>query len=327
MLGIPSDAWDSHIGLRVPPAFTPGARSVLFIHGLASSSATFASFATVAKEHHVQVLTFDYLGDGAIKEAGERLAADLTKLEHGYPDLRIVIVAHSMGGLVARYALEVAPPHPTCVTDLFTLGTPHQGSRMAKYQPAVEFIESLAGSPPSGGLWRRGFGEAGLDLLPGSELLQVIQSSPRAKNVRYHVIAGDRAIVWAENLPELKTGYAQFLRRTEVPNRELLRLLDAFDQLDEIVTGKGDGAVSLASARLEGRYSEKVFHLTHGQSARCRWSKSGAGAHSQDVAVGQAKVNADGSHTHNEPRVDDFGNAWGQCRRGTAAFCALRRAG
>lgn len=40
---------------------------------------------------------------------------------------KIVIVAHSMGGLIARYACEVLQAW-TIVKDIFTLGTPYQGS-------------------------------------------------------------------------------------------------------------------------------------------------------------------------------------------------------
>ncbi|HEV7505800.1 MAG TPA: hypothetical protein VGS07_12900 [Thermoanaerobaculia bacterium] len=66
---------------------------------------------------------------------GERLAQIR---EAGARDARVVLLAHSMGGLVARYYLEVLGGWKDCRA-LVTFGTPHRGS--------VEMLESLANGP------------------------------------------------------------------------------------------------------------------------------------------------------------------------------------
>ena len=76
-----------------------------------------------------KALVFDYPNDGPIAWSGDRLSDDLKALSAPNPGLRMVIVAHSMGGLVSRYCLETPGKQPSCVTDLFTLGTPHHGRR------------------------------------------------------------------------------------------------------------------------------------------------------------------------------------------------------
>lgn len=49
------------------------------------------------------------------------------KKHSGANDARVIIIAHSMGGLVARYYLEVLGGWPDCKL-LVTFGTPHRGS-------------------------------------------------------------------------------------------------------------------------------------------------------------------------------------------------------
>lgn len=67
----------------------------------------------------------------------------------GQPGARAVLVAHSMGGLVARYYLEAMAGHTDgYVRRLITLGTPHSGS--------VKAVQVLTGGPTAlSGRWRR----------------------------------------------------------------------------------------------------------------------------------------------------------------------------
>ena len=69
----------------------------------------------------------------------------------GHADARLVLIGHSMGGLVARYFIECLGGWKVTRT-LMTLGTPHRGSLSA-----VSFIEN--------GM-KKGIGPFGLDLSP-----------------------------------------------------------------------------------------------------------------------------------------------------------------
>ena len=85
------------------------------------------------------------------------------------------VVAHSMGGLAARWALEErgAASH---ARNLVTLGTPHQGTRAAYL---------VARTP------------GGRDMVPGSEFLETLNADATAEGVAYTAVWGalDAAVV------------------------------------------------------------------------------------------------------------------------------------
>lgn len=57
----------------------------------------------------------------------ELIDEKLPAWQQHYPDAKVILLAHSMGGLVSRYYLEVLEGWPTCKA-LITFGTPHRGS-------------------------------------------------------------------------------------------------------------------------------------------------------------------------------------------------------
>jgi pimeloyl-ACP methyl ester carboxylesterase len=67
---------------------------------------------------------------GTLDEAGERLGARVGELAAKHPGRPVVLVCHSMGGLVAKAWLG-RPADPGAVAGIITLGTPHAGSRLA----------------------------------------------------------------------------------------------------------------------------------------------------------------------------------------------------
>jgi len=71
--------------------------------------------------------------DEAATTLHEAVATARARLRwHGSID----VVAHSMGGLVARFAASIEEERPLYIERLFTLGTPHRGARLAVL-PAV----------------------------------------------------------------------------------------------------------------------------------------------------------------------------------------------
>ena len=64
---------------------------------------------------------------GSIEDRGKELARQLENLPAG----RIDIIAHSMGGLDARFMLHRYPDIAKRITSLTTIGTPHHGSAVA----------------------------------------------------------------------------------------------------------------------------------------------------------------------------------------------------
>ncbi|MBX9678692.1 MAG: hypothetical protein K2X38_07995 [Gemmataceae bacterium] len=264
ILGLKLDAWPHGKGLDVPANFKAGKRTFLFIHGLASDiDDTFGGFIPECREKGIQCLTFEYPNQGPIIEAAERLRSDLRKLERDHPGLKLSIIAHSMGGLVSRYMLEVGEP-PASVTDLATLGTPHHGSRLANHFELFHFARTLlADSTERRIRLSEGLGEAAIDLRPGSNFFEKLDAAGLNRRVRYHVVIGDKGAVRAGELARWEEKFAAAIRRRSLRVEEEQRLIAAFSNLDELESGKGDGAVSTASASLRGAYRQRTYPLTH----------------------------------------------------------------
>ena len=141
-----------------------------------------------------QVAYFSYPGDQPIDDSAATLAQHLTDLRAQYPALKVDIVAHSMGGLVARDYIET-PRYAGGIDRLIMIGTPNAGSTWAKFR----FILSLQQHYQ---LWRadpewsmswfltEGFGEAGRDLAPDSPFLKRMSAPPRRAGVRCTIVAG-----------------------------------------------------------------------------------------------------------------------------------------
>lgn len=98
----------------------------IIVHGLVSSinDSYFGLFEYLQKGH--EVYGFEYLTvDEKISDSGELLASELKNLKNKYPDKEILIVSHSMGGLVSRSANR---KHGAPIDKLIMAGTPNNGS-------------------------------------------------------------------------------------------------------------------------------------------------------------------------------------------------------
>jgi len=170
-----------------PPPRPAGRRTLVLVGGLGSSSGDAAvfdlDFGTLGYAP-ADVLRFSYRGgttaeaayaagdtlDGIATPAA-RLAELLAREAAAHPDRPLDVVAHSMGGLVARAAL--ASPGTPAPATLVTLATPHGGADLAA-------MARLSTRTVAGRLFSVGLPAAGgpspasrsvADLTPGSALL------------------------------------------------------------------------------------------------------------------------------------------------------------
>lgn len=264
LLGIALDEWPAAKGLHLPESFGAERRSILLIHGLEGSLSDLKGMSNACQRSELQPLLFDYPNDGPIAVSGKRLHDELTQLERTHPQLRLTIVAHSMGGLVAREALENGRPSLTCVTDVFLLGTPHQGASLSGGQPWLELIfQTLNPTTTEWASVRDGLGEAAQDLRPGSVFLRTLDARRRPAGVRYHVGIGKRGFVDARGLAELRRSLDNRLQLRGASDLQRARLVGFLDHADALCAGKGDGAVTTNSARLHDADSQRTFDLTH----------------------------------------------------------------
>ncbi len=127
---------------------------------------------------------------GSVAQRGGQLAAAILAVPPSQE--RLNLIAHSMGGLDARFALRNVPGVAERVKTLVTIGTPHRGSPVADAvvahtgplfvqvpKPVVELLQTNAG---------------GLRDLTTSVAGQFDDSTPDVDGVRYIEVAGDASM-------------------------------------------------------------------------------------------------------------------------------------
>ena len=104
---------------------------VVFVHGIFASSGVFRPMAyALAREGLApRQVHFDYTPVGSIERHARRLVQVIEDARVPGP---VIVVAHSLGGLIARYAVQ----HLGLRIDaLVTMGTPHLGTSIARPWP------------------------------------------------------------------------------------------------------------------------------------------------------------------------------------------------
>jgi pimeloyl-ACP methyl ester carboxylesterase len=117
---------------------------VVFVHGLAATELVWSDdyAAAMASSGATSVFVRYNTGD-AIADNGRALSHLLDELVCAWPQpvTRLIVVGHSMGGLVTRAACAAAAADaaswPSTLTDVVTLATPHRGAPMEKVANVV----------------------------------------------------------------------------------------------------------------------------------------------------------------------------------------------
>ena len=240
------------------------ARQVVLIHGVDDPGKVWMNLAPALVEEGYTVWIMNYPNDQPIADSSRLFFIELNKrAENGIT--AIVIVAHSMGGLVSRemltnpeidYAGQIKPGSVPQVRGLIMVCTPNHGSEMARFRFIVEARDQYAHFAKGEGHWLRGIldgaGEAKIDLLPGSRFLTELNSRPHPQGVKMLVIAGVAA-PWSDEDIDNLIGYLETGETTSDGNT----LEDLRAALHTTNRTLGDGLVTVDSTRLTG-----VPHMT-----------------------------------------------------------------
>ena len=125
------------------------ATPILLVHGFIENHAIFSVMQRALRRRGFQMLTaYDYgLLTHSIPRAAIRLGETIKRLvtQSGYE--RIHVIGHSLGGLITRYYVQRLGGD-SWVHTLVTLGTPHQGTHLARAAPLLPLVRQLTPSSP-----------------------------------------------------------------------------------------------------------------------------------------------------------------------------------
>ncbi len=159
--GFYGDRLDTELALEMTirePGYARTGRLVVFIHGLCETDASwrFKGGPTYGERLHDDLgltpLYVRYNTGLRVADNGRELARQLDQLidSSPLPIQELVLVGHSMGGLVARSACHHGGNWTSAVTDVVCLGTPHLGADLEKGANALSWV--LAQVPETVGL-------------------------------------------------------------------------------------------------------------------------------------------------------------------------------
>jgi pimeloyl-ACP methyl ester carboxylesterase len=256
-------------GITLPEKFDPAKPLLLLVHGIDSDNGMWGSFCQTAGGDGVQSAYFRYDYNSPLVAAGDLLGDCLADLLLAHPDLKVNILGHSMGGLVARQYIE-GPCYRGGIGRLFLVGTPNHGSEWASWRWALEVYQRCyEGKKDPDFAWTRlckeGSGPAARDMLPTSAFLRELNSHGRRDGVQYTVIAGDRSSVKnvAAGVAEQAAGAVPTGVRNWWGIRQARAALETKAQTLRAGPCDCDGPVSIDSCRLEAVKDFVVLHADH----------------------------------------------------------------
>jgi len=248
-------------------------RLVLLVHGLDEPGDIWADLAPAIVEAGHAVARFEYPNDQRVHDSAALMLEHL-RVARAAGVEEIVIVAHSMGGLVSFDALtrtdgyagdpSGSGPFPR-ITRFIAVGTPWEGSPWAPLRAAAEIREQVTrwlmeeswDIRPVLNYRNDGSGQAGQDLTPGSALLTELASRPWPAGLPLTILAGQIARPDPDNLDQLENST---LLRQVLGQEQLEALLTDLRQASEEL---GDGVVSVQSALARPTDDVHIFEVNH----------------------------------------------------------------
>lgn len=231
------------------------------IHGLRSHAEAFASFRAHFRQAGFATMAVTYDYDQPIQESARQLAVAVEQLfAKSNVKPRLVLVGHSMGGLVAREWTENPTLHDPNIEHLITVGTPHLGSNWASLPPLLDLftggqldsddlVDVILHQPSASGL---------RDLVPESEFIRTLATRPRRKDVTYTNIVGTHSPVDQVTATQLRDVLRELDQEGSVVRLVRPRIAPLLDSFDELADGQGDGVVSVEHTHLAGVPSTPV---------------------------------------------------------------------
>ena len=248
---------------------------VLLIHGFNSNTDQMSTLAKaiekdLKKHERIEVACFDYASHHGIAAAAASLEKSIQTLIDKNPDCSISLVTHSMGGIVSRVMVERKGFAMTQIKRLVMVAPPNHGTQLAALPFGNAALNSLLEEVDKTGVRQALQTVVSManisvkDLRPDSKCLKELNSGKQNGTIDYSIILGDRGVLAASQTNLLKQ-FANQLSEEKMNNGgdELTSLLKTVPP--ELLTGKGDGVVSVESGRLSGVDDTVVMSFQHSE--------------------------------------------------------------
>ena len=253
---------------------------VLLVHGFNSSTSRMNNLAKAIekdlrkKDSGVEVACFDYASHDGVSLAAKSLEASLQTIIDKNPDCSISLVTHSLGGVVSRVMIERDGFAMSQLKRLIMIAPPNHGTQLASLPSGNASFDSLLAKIDRIDI-RKALQSvvsttniAVEDVKPGSKCLQELNTRKRNASVDYSIILGDVGILSASEAKLLRQ-FAKKLRGAEIVGSGANDLNSILETLPlELITGKGDGVVSVESGKLSGVDDTIVMSFKHNELLR-----------------------------------------------------------
>ncbi|MRX08912.1 alpha/beta fold hydrolase [Pseudoduganella sp. FT25W] len=134
------------VGMQLQPPGQAQGLPVLLIHGYACNSGYWLPMSKLLKQARISHYGIDLEPPGAsIDDFVPQVHAAVARLRQATGSAQVIILAHSMGGLVARAYLRRHADAP--IARVITLGTPHHGTALASFGPGSNAAQMRRDSP------------------------------------------------------------------------------------------------------------------------------------------------------------------------------------
>jgi pimeloyl-ACP methyl ester carboxylesterase len=241
---------------------------VIGIHGMNSNAAAMEPILAPLRAAGFTCGAFSYPNDQPIDESAKRLSSELEALAGRDPRCRVALVTFSMGGLVARAAIENPELAPDNVERLIMISPPNHGSVLARWARGVDLYEHLYRERqfhPRQLAFETvcdGLGEARGDLCPDSMFLHTLNARLRNEKVRYSILLGTGGQYEGDLAQRLSESLASLEQRSSLVRLfgpEIERCRDDLAELSQ----PGDGVVTVERGRLAGVDDVELLPLRH----------------------------------------------------------------
>jgi pimeloyl-ACP methyl ester carboxylesterase len=161
-------------GIYFLEPYDPRKTPVLFVHGINGTPANFTFLIGQVDRSRFQSWIYHYPSGVQLNNVADHLDQTMAKLELRYGVARYAVVAHSMGGLVARGFIQrrTASARRAQIPQFVSIATPWAGHDAARM--GVSF------SPAVVNVWN--------DMVPGSAYIETVLAQPLPAETEHHLL-------------------------------------------------------------------------------------------------------------------------------------------